>query len=214
MMTKILIIDDDPQIGADLSAILQEEGYETFVETSPEEGLKLVKDVDIVLTDLMMPQMSGIDVLNYIKRHRPMVHVIIITAFATIENAVEAMKIGASDYIAKPFKINEIQASISRVLEEAKFRERASLIVTDEDTEEILSSLANPIRRGVVELLQDYERSSFTEIKNTLKIEDPTKLSFHLRKLKTTKILKQDSEKRYTLTERGKKAGEVLTRLE
>ena len=213
-MTKILIIDDDPQIGTDLSTILQEEGYDTFVETSPEEGLKLVKEVDIVLTDLMMPQMSGMDVLNYIKRHRPMVHVIMITAFATIENAVEAMKMGASDYIAKPFKINEIQASIRRVLEEAKFRERASLIVTDDDTEEILSSLANPIRRGVVELLGDYERSSFTEIKNTLKIEDPTKLSFHLRKLKTAKILKQDSEKRYTLSERGKKAGEVLTRLE
>lgn len=213
-MTKILIIDDDPQIGADLSTILQEEGYETFVESSPEEGLKLIKEVDIVLTDLMMPQMTGMDVLNYIKRHRPMVHVIMITAFATIENAVEAMKVGAADYIAKPFKINEIQASIRRVLEEAKFRERASLIVTDEDTEEILSSLANPIRRGVVELLQDYERSSFTEIKNTLKIDDPTKLSFHLRKLKTAKILKQDSEKRYSLTERGKKAADVLQRLE
>jgi DNA-binding NtrC family response regulator len=212
-MTKILIIDDDPQIGKDLSVILEEEGYEVLVEQSPEEGLKLINQVDIVLTDLMMPQMSGMDVLAYVKRHRPKVHVIMITAFATIENAVEAMKKGASDYIGKPFKINEIQASIKRVLEEARFKEEASLIASDEDTADILTSLANPIRRSVVELLDDYERSSFTEIKDTLGIDDPTKLSFHLRKLKATKILDQDSEKRYTLSPRGKKAAEVLKRL-
>ncbi|NOZ76768.1 MAG: response regulator [Euryarchaeota archaeon] len=212
-MARILIIDDDPQIGKDLSEILEEEGHEVLVEQDPEEGLKRIGEVDIILSDLMMPKMSGMDVLAYVKRHRPKVHVIMITAFATIENAVEAMKKGASDYISKPFKINEIQASIGRVLEEARFKEEASLIASDEDTEDILSSLANPIRRSVVELLEDYERSSFTEIKDTLKIDDPTKLSFHLRKLKSAKILDQDSEKRYILTARGKKAADVLKRL-
>jgi FixJ family two-component response regulator len=155
------------------------------------------------------------DVLAYIKRTKPKTQVIMITAFGTIENAVEAMKKGATDYIAKPFKINEIQTSINRALEEAQFNEikrrRIKAVAPESSVEiqRILHSLANPIRRGVVELL-DEQKYSFTKIKDELNIEDPTKLSFHLRKLKSAGILEQDYKKVYALSDRGKRAVEVL----
>jgi FixJ family two-component response regulator len=137
------------------------------------------------------------------------------TAFGTIENAVEAMKNGATDYITKPFKIDEIQTSIKRALEEAQFdevsREKAKSAAPESAAEiqEVLSSLASPIRRDVVELL-DGQKCSFTRIKDELKIKDPTKLSFHLRKLKSAGILDQDYEKIYALTGKGERAVEVL----
>jgi FixJ family two-component response regulator len=221
-MPRVLIIDDDSKICEALSEILEEEGYRITATQSAEKGLRMIskQDFDVVLVDLVMPKISGMDVLSYAKRIKPRTHVVMITAFGTIENAVEAMKKGASDYIPKPFKIDEIQASIRRVLEEAKFnniRRRAEIPTpaetSSEEVQNILDSLANPIRRGVVELLGEWERSSFTDIKKDLKIDDPTKLSFHLRKLKQGGMVEQDEEKRYTLSNRGKKAVEILCRL-
>jgi DNA-binding NtrC family response regulator len=222
-MAKILIIDDDQQICKTLSEILREEGHDVKYALTPDEGLRLISEEEfqVALVDLVMPHMSGIDVLSFIKRAKPEVQVIMITAFGTIENAVEAMKRGASDYISKPFKINEIQTSIHRVLEEAKFADMSKkveiklpAVASKEEVESILDSLANPIRRGVVEILGEYGSSSFTRIKGSLNIDDPTKLSFHLRKLKKSGIVIQDEEKIYSLSERGRRALEVLRKLE
>jgi DNA-binding NtrC family response regulator len=222
-MAKILIIDDDQQICKTLSEILREEGHDVKYVLTPDEGLKLISEEEfqVALVDLVMPHMSGIDVLSFIKRAKPEVQVIMITAFGTIENAVEAMKRGASDYISKPFKINEIQTSIHRVLEEAKFADMSKKVeiklpaaASKEEVESILDSLANPIRRGVVEILGEYGSSSFTRIKGSLNIDDPTKLSFHLRKLKKSGIVIQDEEKIYSLSDRGRRALEVLRKLE
>ena len=95
-MKKILIVDDDAELRANLSEILRGAGYYTDEAASGKEAIEKItsKDFDIALLDLMMPKMSGIDVLKEIKKIKPKIRVIMITAFATVENAVDAIKRG------------------------------------------------------------------------------------------------------------------------
>ncbi len=210
-MKKILIIEDDNKMREGLAELLKEEGHHVESAEDGKKGMdKLIeKDFDIVLTDLIMPVMGGMDVLRETKRMRPATHVILITAYATIENAVEAMRSGASDYITKPFKIDEVQTKIRKVLAEAEFERYPEIIDSD-----IIKAISNPIRKDTVKLLGKAGKLKFTEIKNMLRIDDATKLSFHLRVLKSYNIIEQDSEKVYMLTPAGKKMIEVLKRID
>lgn len=214
-MSEILVVDDDPRICRNLSEILRDDGHNVEAVTSGNEALKLIeKDgFDVALIDLVMPELSGMELLAEIRRKRPNTRVIMITAFATVENAVEAMKRGATDYVAKPFKMNEIQVVVNMALEDASFKERISSAEGSVDIENVISSLNNAIRRGVIIHLNK-GRYSFTEIMKAIGVDDPTKLNFHLRKLRSSKVLKQDDKKRYFLTPIGKKALNVLKSLD
>jgi DNA-binding NtrC family response regulator len=214
-MRKILVVDDDQQMRLDLSEILSMEGYDVDSAGSGEEALELVKKngYDIVISDLKMPGMSGMELLAHIKRLKPEIRVIMITAYATIESAVEAMRRGASDYISKPFKINEIEVAVRRALEEAKFREnmrKAPESKAKLQIQPMIESLSSPIRRGVIEHLLAVKSSSFMNLVEKLNIEDHEKLSFHLRKLRKAGIVTQDSERRYMLTSKGRQVAEIL----
>lgn len=217
-MKKILVVDDDKQMRLDLSEILNMEGYDVDSAGSGEEALKLLKKdgYAIVISDLKMPGMSGMELLAQIKRLKPETRVVMITAYATIESAVEAMRRGASDYISKPFKINEIEVAVRRALEEAKFREnlrRAPESEAKVQIQPMIESLSSPIRRGVIEHLLAMHRSSFMNLVEKLEVEDHEKLSFHLRKLRKAGIVTQDSDRRYMLTSKGKQVAEVLENL-
>lgn len=213
-MARILIVDDDEEICRNLSEVLKEDGYEVEYVTSGMEALdKVTKEkYDIVITDLVMPKISGMDVLSYIKRESPETEVVMITAFGSIENAVEAMKRGASDYIEKPFKLNEIRTSIKRVLEEAKFKREHEKLITKEteDVGKILKNIANPIRRKALMLLYTRRKMSFKNLRNELGIEDPTKLSFHLKQLKESDLVAQNADREYLITARGEKVIRLL----
>lgn len=210
-MVRLLIIEDDPVLRSGLEEVLKDEGYEINSAGDGRTGLKLFveKKYDMVLTDLVMPDMNGMDVLKEIKKTNPKTHVIIITAFATVENAVEAIKLGASDYISKPFKIDEVQIKIKKILEEAKFEKNLEFI-PDSD---LMKAMGNPLREEAVRLLYKHEKLKFTEIQHHLRIKDATKLSFHLKVLKSNNIVEQDSNKVYMLTPRGKKFLETLGNL-
>lgn len=210
-MVRLLIIEDDPVLRSGLEEVLKDEGYEINSAGDGRTGLKLSveKKYDMVLTDLVMPDMNGMDVLKEIKKTNPKTHVIIITAFATVENAVEAIKLGASDYISKPFKIDEVQIKIKKILEEAKFEKNLEF-VPDSD---LMKAMGNPLREEAVRLLYNHEKLKFTEIQHHLRIKDATKLSFHLKVLKSNNIVEQDSNKVYMLTPRGKKFLETLGNL-
>jgi DNA-binding NtrC family response regulator len=215
-VAKILVVDDDEQLREDVAEMLQREGYEVAHVGSGEEALKKLKaeDFDVILTDLMMPGIDGMEVLRQSKKLKPAVRVIMITGFGTIENAVEAMKEGASDYVSKPFKIGEVQATVKRALEEVKFSRKLSASGEKDDrVQEMLSSLSNPIRRATIEYLFLQGRSSFMTIFEELGVEDHTKLSFHLRKLKSFGMLEQDEKKKYALSAEGKKIAETLKNL-
>ena len=210
-MKSILVIEDDPKMRNGLVELLADEGYQVEPAENGLTGLDKIrkKDFDIVLTDLIMPAIGGMEVLRETKRMKPKTHVILITAFATIENAVEAMKAGASEYITKPFKIDEVQTKIRKVLEEAEFEKPIQILDSD-----VIKAISNPIRKNAVKLLNKEGKLKFTEIKNMLRIDDPTKLSFHLRVLKSYNIIEQDSDRVYMLTPEGKKLLEALRRTE
>jgi CheY-like chemotaxis protein/DNA-binding transcriptional ArsR family regulator len=215
-VAKILVVDDDEELREDVVEMLQREGYEVIDVGTGEEAIEKLKkeSVDIILTDLMMPGIDGMEVLRQSKKLKPAVRVIMITGFGTIENAVEAMKEGASDYISKPFKIGEVQATVKRALEEVKFAKSLSASgMEDKRMQDIMSSLSNPIRRAAIDYLFLKGRKSFMNIFEELGVEDHTKLSFHLRKLKSSGMLEQNEKKKYALSPEGKKIAETLKNL-
>ncbi len=211
-MKKMLIVDDDAEFRIHVSDILKGEGYQTDSASSGKEALSKMKshEYDVVLLDFMMPRMNGFELLAEIRKERPKTKVIMITAFATVENAVDAIRKGASDYISKPFKIPELLTTIRRVLEETKFEEG----ITKLNFDQTLSSIASPIRRNILKLLHAREHMRLMEITRELEIEDHTKVVFHLKILKEAGIIEQDSEKSYSLTREGERTVECLRTLE
>ncbi len=210
-MKNILVIEDDQKMRDGLVEILSDEGYNVESAENGQLGLEKIKtkEYDVILTDLIMPVMGGMEVLMEIKHIKPRTNVIIITAFGTIENAVDAIKAGASDYITKPFKIDEVQTKIKMILATTEFDKYPKILESD-----VIKAISNPIRKDTVKLLNRTDKLKFTEIKNMLKIDDATKLSFHLRILKSYNIIEQDSEKVYKLTSAGRKLIEDLKSIE
>ena len=211
-MKKILIVDDDKEISSHLAELLKSEGYHVEVAATAKEAIEKAgaQEIDVVLLDFMMPKMSGLDALPEIRRARPRAKMIMMTAFATVENAVNAIKGGASDYISKPFKIEELLTAIRRVLEEASFEEGMKKVSVDCT----LSSLASPIRRNILKLLRIRGAMRLMEITRELGIEDHTKVVFHLKILKEAGIMEQDHDKSYSLTSEGTKTLDCLRTIE
>ncbi len=218
-MAKILVVDDDVQIGEQLKEILTSSGHNVTFISDGEEAMNVEEDFDVILLDLVMPKVDGLFLLTRFKKTMPNAQVLMITAFATIDTAVAAMRRGATDYISKPFRSKQIETAIQRALEEAKFvtkiEEKSSVMVQpyDEEVQEVLSTLANPIRHGIIEMLKIQGKSSFGEMRTHLNIDDSPKLSFHLRKLMASEIVEQDRDKKYRLSEKGEKVVEMLDQL-
>ncbi len=116
---NILIIDDEDAQREVLSGYLKKKGFKIYSAPSGEEGIETVKNnlIDIIFSDYKMPGMSGIDVLEAVKKINPEISFVIITAFGTVENAVKAMRIGAYDYITKPVDLDELDLLIERIIE-------------------------------------------------------------------------------------------------
>ncbi|MBL7083314.1 MAG: sigma-54-dependent Fis family transcriptional regulator [Candidatus Aminicenantes bacterium] len=119
---NILVIDDDEAIRDSCSQVFKKEGYSAKTAKDGTEGLKLFKKefFHAVLLDLKLPDLDGMEILSRIEEENPETPVIIITGFATIESAVEAMKRGASDYLAKPFSPEQLRVITKKVLESRK----------------------------------------------------------------------------------------------
>ena len=117
-MDTILIVDDEKNYPLVLSAVLQEEGFETMTANSGEEALGIIEhsDIDLVLTDMKMPKMDGIELLEKIKLEDAELPVIMMTAHGTVEKAVEAMQKGAYNYILKPFDNDQLVVYVNKAL--------------------------------------------------------------------------------------------------
>jgi two-component system NtrC family response regulator len=117
-MDTILIVDDEKNYPLILSAVLQEEGFETLTANSGHEALAVLEnsDVDLVLTDMKMPKMDGIELLQRIKAVNPELPVIMMTAYGTVEKAVEAMQKGAYSYILKPFDNEQLILYVDKAM--------------------------------------------------------------------------------------------------
>ncbi|MDA2912039.1 sigma-54 dependent transcriptional regulator, partial [Nitrospiraceae bacterium AH_259_D15_M11_P09] len=121
-MEKILIVDDEQSMRDVLSIMLTRAGYTVTAASDGEEAIaSLEKELfDLVITDLKMPKVGGLEILKAVKEASPESVVLIITAFATAESAVEAMKMGAYDYLTKPFEVEEVQLIIRNALEKRR----------------------------------------------------------------------------------------------
>ena len=118
MFPTIMIIDDEPSILKSLSGLLTDEGFEVITATNGYEGLKRIEEEspDLVLLDIWMPGIDGIETLKEIKKSNPSIQVIIITGHGNIETAVRATKLGAFDLIEKPLSIDKVIVDINNAL--------------------------------------------------------------------------------------------------
>jgi|Deesub1362A_J573_1020465.scaffolds.fasta_scaffold00924_9 DNA-binding NtrC family response regulator len=208
---RILVVDDEKEIQNLLHKLLTKEGYEVNVATLPEEALKKIEseNYDVVLLDLMLPGVKGTDIIQEIKRRQPNCAVIIMTAFGTIPNTVEAIKKGAFDYIEKPFKKGEIQHAVRNAIEQQRLKKRFG-----RRANEVLKSVSNPLRRDILEILFEKDSMKLMEMVKALGVRDHTKVSFHLRKLKEQELVMQNGSRSYRITPKGIKVLETVWNLE
>jgi DNA-binding NtrC family response regulator len=131
---KAIVIDDEQIVLDSVSQILIDENYEVDISLSGREGLDwaIERPYDIVLTDIRMPDIGGMRVLRDIKRIKPSLPVLIITGYATAKSAVQAMKLGAADYIEKPFEPEQLLEAVSRALGISPEDEEQGLIHKEE----------------------------------------------------------------------------------
>ena len=122
---SLLVIDDEPEIRESLEALLSSEGYSIELAANAEAGLRRVgsRPFDLVLLDVMLPDRSGLDVLREIRASNPALSVLMITAYGSVENAVEAMRLGATNYITKPWDNARLLAEISTLVRQERLTE-------------------------------------------------------------------------------------------
>jgi DNA-binding NtrC family response regulator len=125
MPAKILIVDDEQSMCDFMEIMLTKEGYRVETSVSGMQAIQraATEDYDLIIADLMMPEMSGLELLKKVKRGRPHQDIIVMTAFASVDSAIEAMKEGAVDYISKPFKVDEVKLVIEKSISRKNLKE-------------------------------------------------------------------------------------------
>jgi len=214
-MANVLVCDDEPVTIRGLKRFIEREGYTTFTALNAREAMEVMKkrEVDILITDVKMPMVDGFTLVEEVKSHYPHIKIIIITGYYCIKDAVYAIKLGASDYITKPISLPDLRASIISLLEEQQLGnwEMENLLPLEEEKfESLIRGLHHPLRRRVVSTLANNGESSFSGIRDSLEIKDPSVLSFHLRNLKLYGLVSQNKKREYHLTEMGFKAANIL----
>ncbi len=143
---SILIIDDEKSQRDILTGYLRKKGFKIISASLGEEGIKIVKEnlIDIILSDFKMPDKTGLEVLEEVKKINPEISFIMITAFGTVENAVKAMRLGADDYISKPVNLDELDILLERIIEHKNLISENELLKTQlQDKYKISSVISN-----------------------------------------------------------------------
>jgi DNA-binding NtrC family response regulator len=163
---KVLVIDDDQAVLDSILKILIDKDYDVDVTLSGREGLDwaIQKQYDIVLCDILMPDIGGMRVLRDIKRVKPSLAVVMITGYAKIQSAIQAMKLGAADYLEKPFTPQELLKTVVSALdiattqaaEEQKFIHKEEIIRVLERASSDSEFIANLLHYGVA-ALEEYD---------------------------------------------------------
>lgn len=162
----VLIIDDDPSIRNMLSIVLKKDGYQVEAIENPVLALKKLKKqrFDLIISDIKMPEISGIELLRRVKSIDSEIPVIMITGFASTNDAVEAMKLGAEDYIIKPFNLDELKIIIGKCIYKKNIeRENIELKLKLSDKEKFENIVGkNPRMRRIFELIDTISQTDST----------------------------------------------------
>ena len=127
---NILIVDDEPSIRDTCAEVARQAGMKAFAVASAEEALEVLDNsaVDIVLTDLMLQRTSGLDLLKRVHDTNPTLPVIVLTQYGTIDSAVAATRLGAVDYVTKPFRIEELRSRLERAARAVELQQENHLL--------------------------------------------------------------------------------------
>jgi NtrC-family two-component system response regulator AlgB len=153
-MAKLLIVDDEKNIRNHLATFFESCGHRVLSAESAAQAVQLLANeggFDLVLSDYRMAEVDGLELLQRIKRERPRLPVILMTAYATVENAVAAMKSGAYDYVTKPFSLEQIQHVVARALEVESLRAEVHLLRDAIEDQPLLES-SSPVMRHLLEV--------------------------------------------------------------
>jgi DNA-binding NtrC family response regulator len=172
---RILIVDDEPNIRQGLAEALQDQGYEIEQAASGEAALELLqmKPFDLVLVDLVMEEMDGIEVLREINRQWPQTEVVIITAHGTIETAVKALKEGAYDYLTKPINVKRFRSYVHNILRTQELQEENRLLREQLRTEQEYSQIIGRSEK-LLTILEMIEQLAPTDVNILIEGESGT----------------------------------------
>lgn len=166
MKPRVLIVDDELSMREFLSILLEREGYQVSTAADADAALLHLESspTDLVISDVQMPGLSGLALLERIKEERPDTAVLLITAFSTTEQAVEAIKLGAIDYLAKPFKVDDIKLLVRNALEKRDLRRENRQLKERVAVSEGYGGMIGSSRgiKGVFELLRKVAASQTT----------------------------------------------------
>lgn len=201
MTLKLLLAEDDVELREVLIEALTLESFEVVACDNAEDALDIASDqhFDLALFDVVMTGMTGIEALSALRRLHPNIGIIITTAFATVDVAVDAMKKGADEFLTKPFNLAALSVTLKRV-----HAERSPKSPLDErNHDQIFSALSNPIRRSVIKQLKIHRKMKFMDLCRVVGIEDHTKFNFHLKQLVNSGLVIKEDGRIYSLTEQG-----------
>ncbi|MGC8762818.1 MAG: sigma-54-dependent transcriptional regulator [Acidobacteriota bacterium] len=158
MAERILVVDDEASMRRMLEILFREEGYEVVTADSAEAALQALarKPFDLVLSDIRMPGLSGLDLLRRLKEEESSTEVVLMTAYASTESAIEALKLGAFDYITKPFQVEELSNIVRHAFEKRRLAEENVLLREELARQERLGGMvaANPRMKQLFALIE------------------------------------------------------------
>ncbi|NOH62794.1 response regulator [Vibrio sp. RE88] len=198
MKKSILIVEDDQLLLSSIKRIFPSSKFDVYAACDSERGIDIseIFEIDVVIIDYLLPGLSGIEAISHFRKSNPNIVVILITAYATVDTVISAMHHGANDVIVKPFTANKVLLTVEKYLEKKKF----TICPSSAEKNKIFSALSNETRRQVLYALTKASSMKFSELFNVISIDDHTKLNFHIQSLKKSGLIKQDNQKRYTLT--------------
>jgi two-component system nitrogen regulation response regulator NtrX len=152
----ILVVDDDAEILGSISGLLEDEGYRTVTAPNGKQALARLKDSEpgLVLLDIVMPEMDGLETLSKIKETHPHLAVIMISGQATVENAVKATRIGAADFVEKPFQPDRLLVSIKNVLKMESLRTENIRLVKELSRQRVMVGESEPMKHLKEDILK------------------------------------------------------------
>ena len=165
---KILVVDDEKLIRWSLKQNLEKENYEVFTASTGEEAMDLFNQElpDLILQDIKLPGMSGMEILEHVKRLREESLVIMMTAYGDIQTSVKAMKLGAYDFVEKPFDFEKLKLTVGKALETVNLKKEVHIFRSQQHAQYGLSNIVGrtPAMQGIFKMVQKISRSDATTV--------------------------------------------------